>query len=925
MKLRFPLSSLCSLSVFLSVVSWEAGNAAEKPAGEPVVDQYVSVGDNWFLGRSMAVDSDDAIRDTFDFFKNVFNSERIYWRGLQAAVAVDQLGIREDNFMYAGAFEYFRSLIESGVEKRAVRIAHEQGLELWGVTQFGDYGVTADTPNFNDYPGFWEAKLRQEHPEWIPTDKYGYRKQGGVIELAYPEARKALVDLHAKLIKEAGYDGIVFMSYAENFSMRFQDEFGYSEPIVKEFKRRYGIDIRTEPFNKFATREDWYRLRGEYVTAFMKELKEALGGKVKIGVWLNPINPRKPMVWATLPQEYYTMGLIHMDVDKWIREGIVDELGVYGGASVQAQDQTLDEMLFLARDTPVEINFITSSPYALSRWQRFYDRGMRGICSLGEEVQYLDRCRIPRQTESALKSGTLYEKMKFLAQVAEGESRCDSSLIVPLLEEKNVVLRRLALQALGRLGDPQAVPAIEKALSDPEQGVRAMAIYALGHNQRPESFDALVACMEKYGNHHLLEMTRNAIPRFQPVPRESLRKALKHPNPLIRRMAMYSLGIVPSAEDLPHIAAALHDKDRYVGFLAAKSLGMPQFDANEEAHKLILSELRHPDVAVQNRVAMSAGELVNRGYTGPLRPEMLAALKANFLELGEGTQRRDSGWGHRSIGNALIAFGPEGEAVLEEMRTGSDDERVRELAWQVQSFREKTSPFANEFHIITEKENDEAYRRRPISLKTLRVDFLKQNFDDVRVFQAEKGMPTVAGDVQTVAGRWGGFGPRGAVIDKTVAKSGKQSLLLKRGGNQVLTWIAKGPAPGWDFVVEFWVRRNAVGSFTLQVMDDSKRNFFAVLIGPDGQLSIANPEGNPAWSKTDLVVPPESWIQLRFTAEISSGKLAVLAKDESGAEIGHTTAALAAPESSPTRALFSANNPAESEVHVDDFMMFEMR
>lgn len=892
---------------------------------KPVVDQYISVGDNWFLGRSMAVDTDDAIRDSFDFFKEVFNSERIYWRGLQAAIVVDQLGKREDNFMYAGAFDYFETLIDADVEKRAVRIGHEQGLEVWGVTQFGDFGVTADTPNFNDYPGFWEAKLRQEHPEWIPTDKYGYRKQGGVIELAYPEARKALVDLHAKLIKEAGYDGVVFMSYAENFSMRFQDEFGYSEPIVKEFKRRYGIDIRTEPFNKFATREDWYRLRGESITAFMQELREALGDQVKIGVWLNPINPRKPMVWATLPQEYYTLGMIHMDVDKWIREGIVDELGVYGGSSVQAQDQTLDEMLFLARETPVEINFITSNPYALSRWQRFYDMGMRAICSLGEETQYLERCQIPKQTEKALESGTIYEKMKFLAQVVEGHSTCDSALILPLLDNKNIVLRRLALQALGKLQNPAAIPAIEKALFDPEQGVRSSAIYALGDNQRPESLDAIISSMEKLGNHHLLEMTRNAIPRFKPVPYDGLHKALKHPNPMVRRMAMYSLSIVPRPEDLSAIASALSDEDRYVGFLAAKSLGMPQLSQSEQAHQLMLDQLDHPDAAIQNRVAISVGELVDRGYDVPLRSDMLAALKSNFLELGKDTQRSDREWGHRSIGNALLAFGPEGEAVLEEMKTNADDERIQELAWQVLYFREKTSPFANEFNIITEKENEETYRQRPLSLKTLRVDSLKQDFDDSRVFKSDDSMPTTAGDVLSIGGRWGGFGPQGALIDNTTAKSGKQSLLLKRGGNQVLAWVTEGPTPGWDSLVELWVRRNPTGSFSLRVMDHAKRDFMAVLVGPAGQVSVANPEGSPAWLKTDLILPAETWSKLQITAEVSSEKMTVLIKDDSETELGKTTQPLKTPGTSPSRILFSANEPADSAVHIDDVAIYEMR
>lgn len=873
----------------------------------------------------MAVDSAAAIGDAFDFFKEVFNTKRIYWRGLQAAVCVDQLGKREDNFKYAGAFDYFKELIDADIEKRAVGIAHDKGLEIWGVTQFGDFGVTADTPNFNDYPGFWEAKIRQEHPEWIPTDKYGYRKQGGVIELAYPEARRALVDLHAKEIKKAGYDGVTFMSYAENFSMRFQDEFGYSEPIVKEYKRRYGIDIRTQQFTKFATREDWYQLRGEYITTFLQELREALDNKVKIGVFLNPINPRKPMVWATLPQEYYMLGMIHMDVDKWIREGIVDELGVYGGSSAQAQNRTLDEMLFLARGTPVKLTFVTSSPYATDRWQRFYDMGLSAICSLGDEVQYLKRCNIPEQSEKALNTGTIYEQMKFLAQVAEGHSSCDSALIIPLLKQKNIVLRRLALQALGKLKDPAAVPEIEKALSDPEQGVCAMAIAALGENQRPESFDAIVACMERLGNHHLLEMTRDAIPHFKPIPYDRLHATLKHTNPILRRMAMYSLSMVPRPDDLPHIASALHDQDRYVGFLAAKSLGMPQLAKSEATHELILKELRHPDATIQNRVAISVGELVNGGYEGPLRAPLLEALKSNFLELGTDTKRTDREWGHRSIGNALLAYASEGEAVLKELKDNALDPRIRELAWQVLFFREKTSPFSNKFNIITEKESDEAYRQRPKSMKNMRITFIEQNFDNPSAFKAKADTPASAGDAETVGGRWGGFGSKGALVDQAVAKSGQQSLLLKRGGNQVLGWVTTGPEPGCDFITELWVRRNLHGAFACNVRDSANRDFMGVLVADDGQISLPNPDGSPKWKKTELRIPAETWVQISMAAERANSKQTLTLKNEGGATLGSVESTLQTLGTSPTRILFSPNGPPESEVRIDDVHLFELR
>ena len=81
------------------------------------------------------------------------------------------------------------------------------------------------------------------HPEWVPVDRSRLVRQGGPIELAYPEARRALVDLHMKYVRRDGYDGVAFLTYVENYSMRFQDEFGYNEPIVKELPLEYAVEM----------------------------------------------------------------------------------------------------------------------------------------------------------------------------------------------------------------------------------------------------------------------------------------------------------------------------------------------------------------------------------------------------------------------------------------------------------------------------------------------------------------------------------------------------------------------------------------------------------------------------------------------------------------------------------------------------------
>src|SRR3954468_22854607 len=101
-------------------------------------------------------------------------------------------------------------------EQLAGQAAHARRMEIWGVGTLWDWGGPADTPTFGDYPFPFESKLKLEHPEWAPVDRSGALRQGGPIELAYPEARRALIDLTVQQTVKAGYDGIVFLTYVEN-------------------------------------------------------------------------------------------------------------------------------------------------------------------------------------------------------------------------------------------------------------------------------------------------------------------------------------------------------------------------------------------------------------------------------------------------------------------------------------------------------------------------------------------------------------------------------------------------------------------------------------------------------------------------------------------------------------------------------------
>jgi hypothetical protein len=89
-------------------------------------------------------------------------------------------------------------------------------------------------------------------------------------------------------VLDDGYDGLFLYTYFENFTTRFEHEFGFNAPIVAEYRRRYGVDIRTEPFD----RRLWGELRGAYVTEFLRQLHGSLESQGKrLTVALSARNP----------------------------------------------------------------------------------------------------------------------------------------------------------------------------------------------------------------------------------------------------------------------------------------------------------------------------------------------------------------------------------------------------------------------------------------------------------------------------------------------------------------------------------------------------------------------------------------------------------------------------------------------------------
>lgn len=925
-RFRHKLASLAAITIvcLTTAVSVHAGipNEHNAQARQYTRDVYISTGDNHYLGASLAIDSPKSIADAFDMLKDALGTRRIYWRGLQEATTIATLHARDENFRYRTALEWFEYLItDLKIEPLAAKLAHERGMEFWGVGTLGDWGCRPDTPGFNDFPWFWESTLRIENPEWVPVDKYGYRKQGGTIELAYPEARKALVDLHTRLAVEAGYDGILLLTYVENFSQRYQDEFGYSEPIVQEFKRRYRIDIRHEPFTKFASREDWYKLRGEYVTQYLRELKASLGEHgIKLGMSINPRSPRKPGNWATLMQPYWTLGNIHFDLETWVQEGLVDELVVYGASDRRTQAKTVSDLLWLTRDTHTEISLVTSSP-AAPGWETTHSQGVPTVFTIGEDEDYFLRGGFPTQTVDALSNGTDWQVMGYLSQIIRGKSKAPSAAVLPYLKRDNVLMRRLAVHALGIIGDPETVPAIEALLDDPENGVRCKAMQSLRYNNRPESAIKILEALDKHGNHPLHEMARDTLPRIQPKPLEQMINAFDHPSEIVRTTAVRASRYMgPRSEHVPAYVRKLDDSHRYTRYAAAFSLG--EIKDSEAAIDALIQATTHDDVAVSTRAAASIETVVARGDNSAQkkRKEMLDALTSLFTQMGDNNTRSDYEWGYRPVGNALLAFGEEGEAVLLKYMRQSKDRRLAELAWRILYIREKSGP--NAFNIITEKESDDGFKHRPAWLKTHRSPKLQTNFDAAPFAPAARGN---IGDANVLHGRWGGFSDTGPLIDNEIAYSGQQSLKVIRGGNSIAGYTTATISNDNDYELTLQIHRDQPDSSMLiygKGRTPSVTDEWGVFIDTRGHIRLRQMDKGK-WIDTSLILPAQQWVQLRIVVSRIHGEYTAAITLPDGGEHSSAISLPIAAVKDFYRVDLIPQAPEGTSVHIDDFALEE--
>lgn len=670
---------------------------------------YFSNGDNEIFFNVAPVDSPGAIDEVLDVLKQVYGVQRIYWRAPQIDQIIYQSVVRPEASHHGPWLTYMDHLFaDLGTGDHMIHAAHERDMEVWGVASLFDHGSQAyiEYPNKGMGPFFTENKIRVEHPEWIPVDRAGIRRMSGPICFAYPEARKALVDLYVRLVKGKGYDGLSFHLYNENQGPRFDDEFGFNEPIVEEYRKRYGVDILTEDYDKQKLAD----LRGEYLTQFFRELRAAFEPmNVKVSVMIDAKDPDVPQVWLAFPNILLS-GRVRVDWRTYALENLVDELFVYfHGEPYTTLRKVIDEV----GDTGVDFATLASAGFPEGQ-QDMRDAGVwRTVSGQTEELElgYLEP-----QTVDAFDGNDFIARLSVLSQMGAGTTSADMHRVKAALDDPSILVRRRALRLLVTLHDTQpdliddaVVAGVTKLLDDPENIVRCTAVNTLAHIGGPDTIPVLYDAIAEHANPMMQLLSGVPLATLPDDRLDDLMLGLTHESPEVRIMTikLTSTGAARPAT-WPAILENTKHPDWLLRWNAARAL---EFTYPEGANDRLFEMFDDPHPTVRNIAVRNLAKRLKTEtrWVGGLQHDVITKLTGTFAGYGENCTRDDAEWGWRSTGLALLQMGPRGREVLERFLNQSEDPLLAHRAWHVLNVKEQDFDVV----IISEEEAEAGYRQHP--------------------------------------------------------------------------------------------------------------------------------------------------------------------------------------------------------------------
>jgi hypothetical protein len=276
----------------------------------------VSWGDHLVFGEGDGrLDTPDAVARRMKVWREELNASTIHWRVPRSQLDGQFFFAKEHPSTMAA-----REQVDWDYRQVVPTLAHRLGMRVYLYVSIFDEGwpLAPKREREKSYHnamhgqhGSWQSHFSRLNPKYTLADRAGNR-QWGVMSLAYMVVRAFFRERFESLLWDTRFDGLFVCLRSQSKPPSFADQFGFNEPIRREFKRRYGQDILNGEFDTQA----WNDLQGEFLTVFLHNLHEDLKARgLRLGVGVprgNILGP--PLGNVTLPWW------------EWVVLGLVDEL-----------------------------------------------------------------------------------------------------------------------------------------------------------------------------------------------------------------------------------------------------------------------------------------------------------------------------------------------------------------------------------------------------------------------------------------------------------------------------------------------------------------------------------------------------------------------------------------------------------------------
>ena len=254
----------------------------------------------------------------------------------------------------------------------------------------GDAHITLDVSNqLTEFPG-WKGDRSDTRDGVVAFAKGRNKYLSGAMCASYPEVQDFWMGWVGECIA-AGVDGMDVRISCHSSWTDWPESFGFNEPVLAEYQRRYGVNPDVEDFDHKLLGD----IRGDFFDQFLRRAKHRLaaaGKPLQLHLEVESFRPDAAQGrWRTRP------GNINFHWRRWLRSGLADEATMFGrGWSVERilDDPLANEMIAEANAAGVPMHLskqVSRDGKQQADWvEKAYNKGGLAGYSYYESAGFLD-------------------------------------------------------------------------------------------------------------------------------------------------------------------------------------------------------------------------------------------------------------------------------------------------------------------------------------------------------------------------------------------------------------------------------------------------------------------------------------------------------------------------------------------------------